>query len=217
MGHDTVPYLLFGAQPSRLGTINFGGSRIDLSSMTPAIAMRAGMGFLPGNRARDSAVGEASARENLTLATLGRYVAFGRIRRTQEREAAKAQMLRFEVNPRNPEVPMATFSGGNQQKMLLARWLARRPRLLVLDEPWHGVDIGAKRQIMRLLTEAAAEGMAIIISSVEADDLAEVCHRVLVMRRGEVATELAGDDLTATRISEQVQLDVVPVETSTHG
>lgn len=207
MGHDAVPYLVFGAEPAHSGRIEIAGTTVDLASMTPRRAMSLGMGLLPGNRARDSAVGEATARENLTLATLQRYAVGGRMRRGREREDARAQMARFEVTPVDPEAIMATFSGGNQQKTLLAKWLARRPRLLILDEPWHGVDVGAKRQIMRLLTEAASEGMAIVISSVEAADLAEVCHRVLVMRRGEVATELAGSDLTSARISEQVQLD----------
>jgi ribose transport system ATP-binding protein len=207
MGHDTVPYLLFGAQPSSSGTLEIGGSALDLQHMTPRAAMGAGMGFLPGNRARDGAVGEATALENLTLATLGQYAGGGLIDRRREREDARAQMLRFEVTPADPEAAMATFSGGNQQKTLLAKWLAGRPHLLILDEPWHGVDVGAKRQIMQLLTGSASAGMAIIISSVEADDLAEVCHRVLIMRRGEVANELAGADLTPARISEQVQLD----------
>jgi ribose transport system ATP-binding protein len=207
MGHDAVPYLVFGAEPAHSGTIEIAGATVGLASMTPGRAMNLGMGLLPGNRARDSAVGEATARENLTLATLQRYAVGGRIRRGMEREDARAQMARFEVTPVDPEAIMATFSGGNQQKTLLAKWLVRRPHLLFLDEPWHGVDVGAKRQIMRLLAEAASEGMAIVISSVEAADLAEVCHRVLVMRRGEVATELAGSDLTSARISEQVQLD----------
>ena len=207
MGHDAVPYLMFGAEPAHAGTIEIAGSTVELTSITPRRAMSLGMGLLPGNRARDSAVGEATARENLTLATLRRYSVGGRMRRGMEREEARTQMARFEVTPVDPEAIMATFSGGNQQKTLLAKWLARRPHLLILDEPWHGVDVGAKRQIMRLLSEAASEGMAIIIASVEAGDLAEVCHRVLVMRRGEVATALAGSDLTSARISEQVQLD----------
>jgi ribose transport system ATP-binding protein len=207
MGHDAVPYLVFGAEPALSGTIEIAGTTIRLTSITPRRAMSLGMGLLPGNRARDSAVGEATARENLTLATLQRYAIGGRLRRGMERKDAQAQMARFEVAPVDPEAIMATFSGGNQQKTLLAKWLAWRPQLLILDEPWHGVDVGAKRQIMRLLSEAASDGMTIVISSVEAADLAEVCHRVLVMRRGEVATALAGSDLTSARISEQVQLD----------
>jgi ribose transport system ATP-binding protein len=210
MGHDAVPYLVFGAERAKAGTIEIAGEAIDVASMTPRRAMSLGMGLLPGNRSRDSAVGEATARENLTIATLQRFVAGGRLRRSRERAAARTQMARFNVTPVDPEAIMATLSGGNQQKTLLARWLTRRPHLLILDEPWHGVDVGAKRQIMRLLTEAASEGMAIVISSVEASDLAEVCHRVLVMRRGEVVGELSGSDLTAARISEQVQLDNGP-------
>jgi ribose transport system ATP-binding protein len=207
MGHDTVPYLLFGATPAVSGELEIAGERIDVRTITPRRAIAAGVALLPGNRARDGAVGEATTRENMTLAVLTRYFRAGRIRHRVEKADVADLMARFGVTPLDTEAAMSTFSGGNQQKTLLAKWLSAGPRVLLLDEPWHGVDIGAKQQIMRVLAAVSAEGMAIVISSVEASDLAELCHRVLVLRRGRVVSELAGTTLTAARITEQVQLD----------
>jgi ribose transport system ATP-binding protein len=154
-------------------------------------------------------VGAASARENVTLATLGRYFRAGRLRHRDEERAVRVVFDEFEVLPPAPDAPMATFSGGNRQKAILAKWFATRPVVLLLDEPTHGVDVGAKQQILRHLRDTAASGTAVVITSVEADDLAQLCHRVLVFRHGEVVAELQGSELTAPRITEQAQLDQV--------
>lgn len=211
MGHDRIPYLLFGASPATAGRVTVGDRVLDAPAMTPRRSIELGIALLPGNRARDSGVGDATTRENMTLATLRSYFRDGWLRHTEERRAVLATMDAFEVTPLEPDAPMSTLSGGNQQKALLAKWLAVRPRVLLLDEPCHGVDVGAKRQILRLLADAAAnDGMAIIVSSVEASDLAELCHRVLVMRRGRIVSELRGSSVTTDRIAAEVQLDQVP-------
>jgi ribose transport system ATP-binding protein len=206
MGHDRVPYLLFGAERATGGTIRLGGSEYPASSATPHDSIARGIALLPGNRGRDGAVGEATARENVTLAALRRFVRHGILRPGEERLRVLELMDRFDVQPRDPEARMSTFSGGNQQKALLAKWLLRGPGVMLLDEPTHGVDVGARRQIMGLLRHAADGGMSILVASVEADDLVQLCRRVLVMRHGRVVAELAGSTLTATRISEQSQL-----------
>jgi ribose transport system ATP-binding protein len=214
MGHDAVPYLLFGAEHARAGTLGIGRAQVEARDVTPLDSMALGMALLPGNRARDAAVGDATARENITLATLSRYVRTRILRPGAERAAVARLMTAFDVQPPESEALMTTFSGGNQQKALIAKWLERQPSVLLLDEPTHGVDVGAKAQILAVLAEAARNGMAILISSVEADDLVRLCHRVLVMRHGRVVAELSGAALTAHAISEQAQLsEAVPAET----
>jgi ribose transport system ATP-binding protein len=215
MGHDSIPYLLFGAADADAGTIAVADQVLDASALTPRTALGLGVALLPGNRARDASVGEATVRENMTLATLASYFRGGWLRHSDETRSVLAQMDSFKVTPRDPDAPMSTLSGGNQQKALLAKWLAAPPRVLLLDEPTHGVDIGAKRQIYRLLADAASSGMAILVSSVETTDLADHCHRVLVMRRGRIVSELTGAGLTADRIAAEVQYDRAPSEPST--
>jgi ribose transport system ATP-binding protein len=115
-------------------------------------------------------------------------------------------MAEFDVQPPEPHLPLATFSGGNQQKSLVAKWFARGPAVMLLDEPTHGVDVGAKKQLFRHVRDAAEAGTGIVVASVEAEDLAQICDRVLVLRHGRVAAELTGGLLTAARIAEQALL-----------
>ncbi len=203
MGHDTVLHLLFGSVPASAGTAVVSGRGLDLAAITPRKAMDAGMALLPSNRLRDGAVAAATAAENMTLATLGNFHISGFLRHRREEKAVRELMGRFDVRPMAPDLPLGTFSGGNQQKALVAKWFSRQPRVMLLDEPTHGVDVGAKKQIFQHLRNAAEEGMAALVSSVEAEDLAQMCDRVLVFRYGRVVAELSGTELTATRITEQ--------------
>jgi ribose transport system ATP-binding protein len=112
---------------------------------------------------------------------------------------------RLDVRPRKPEFTMADLSGGNQQKVVLARWLRLEPKVLVLDEPTQGVDVGAKSDIHTLIDEAAAQGTAVLVASTDHEELVRLCHRVLVMRRGRIADEISGgrmdhDVITAATI-----------------
>ncbi len=165
--------------------------------------MAAGLALLPGNRLRDGGVPTATAAENMTLATLGRYVSGGLLRHSREQVAVSDFMGRFDVQPAETDRPFATFSGGNQQKILVAKWFASEPRLLLLHEPAHGVDVGAKRQILQHIRDAAAGGTSVLISSVEYEDLAHLCDRVFVFQHGRVVSELQGAELTHERILEQ--------------
>lgn len=203
MGHDAVLHLLFGSLPASGGTAEVNGRRLALDTITPRQAMAAGLALLPSNRLRDGAVAAATAAENMTLATLGSFYISGFLRHRREERAVRDLMGRFEVRPVAPDLPLATFSGGNQQKALVAKWFSRQPSVMLLDEPTHGVDVGAKKQIFQHLRNAAEEGMAILVSSVEAEDLAQICDRVLVFRHGWVVAELSGVELTAVRIAEQ--------------
>jgi ribose transport system ATP-binding protein len=202
MGQERLLYLLAGATKAR-GEIEVAGERIALAGMTTRLARRAGIALLPADRLRASGVQEATAQENVTLATLGRYVRGGRVNKGLERSAALALMHDFQVQPPDPDRVLRTFSGGNQQKTLLAKWLTAEPKVLLLHEPTQGVDVGAKQQIFRLIRDAADAGVAVIVATTEYEDLAGVCNRVLVLREGRRAAELAGANLTQDRLVEE--------------
>jgi ribose transport system ATP-binding protein len=143
-----------------------------------------------------------TARENLTLSTVRRHwrAPFQRVR--AERAATAAWFTELAVVPSGAfEQPLETFSGGNQQKILLARALATDPRVLLLDEPTQGVDVGAKEQLHRQLVKAASAGAGIVISSSDTDELVTLCQRVLVLRDGRIGADLRGSDVTVRAIS----------------
>jgi ribose transport system ATP-binding protein len=143
----------------------------------------------------------ATVKENVTLPALGSFRGrFGRLDHRRERTAVQALLEQFDVQPSEPDRPMLTLSGGNQQKALLARCLSMRPRVLLLHEPTQGVDVGARRGIFEILRDAADDGAAVMYSSIEYEELANVCDRVLVFRRGQVVAQLEGEALTKEAI-----------------
>jgi ribose transport system ATP-binding protein len=196
-GHDEVPYLVFGARRPRSGTVSIDGVEL---APDPISCGRAGVALLPGDRRRLSGIPRATVRENVTIAHLDRFGGAVRLDLRRERTAVEQILDRFDVRPREPERPLFTLSGGNQQKALLARCLAARPRLLLLHEPTQGVDVGARASILAMLRDAAEAGTAIVYASSEHQDLAQVCDRVIVFRRGRPAATLAGDALTPESI-----------------
>jgi ribose transport system ATP-binding protein len=201
MGHDEIPYLLFGAERAQSGTVTLEGRRLD--DLTPARAMRAGMAFLPADRQRQSGVPKATLLENVMMASGSRFMRNGGLRHDSERSAVLNLLQRFDVRPPEPEKLLATLSGGNQQKALLGKWLQTRPSVLLLHEPTQGVDIGSRKQILHIIAEVAAAGTAVVIASAEYEELANLCHRVVVFRHGRAVQELSGDHLTEARIAEQ--------------
>jgi ribose transport system ATP-binding protein len=204
MGFDEVPYVLFGASEHARGTIRIGDRELDLERLGPREAVQLGLALLPANRARDGAVPTATAAENMTLVSLSRFYEKGRLRHGRERAEAESLMEEFDVRPRRPRLRFENFSGGNQQKALLAKWLVRKPSVLLMHEPTQGVDIGARRDIFAKIRAAADAGAATLIASAEYEDLANLCDRVLVFRRGRVVGELAHENLTHQRLLDHV-------------
>jgi ribose transport system ATP-binding protein len=158
------------------------------------------MAFVPADRAGAGCIPAFSARENLTLPQLRPLWSKGRLNRRAERAETREWGARVELQPLEPERPLARFSGGNQQKVVLAKWLRTSPRILLLDEPTQGVDVGAKASILALVADAAAQGMAVLLTSAEPEDLVALCDRVLVLRQGRVAAELVGASLTVDNV-----------------
>lgn len=182
-GRDELAAILFGSSPGSSTSIEVRGHRI--RGRGPRESIRAGMALVPGDRLRYGAVVHMSARENLTLPRLGPLTRlFGWLDMRAESREAREWTHRIGLRPANPEGHFGQFSGGNQQKVVLAKWLRNDPALLLLDEPTQGVDVGAKAVIFQLIAEAASRGMGILICSSDTRELAQTCDRVIVLREG---------------------------------
>ena len=196
MGFEDVPYLLVGADKAQHGTAIIGGSTVPLPDMNPARALELNVGLVPAFRERDGAVMTLTVRENITLPRVRRYFRRFKMDYAAERREARAIASRFDVRPDDTERLLSTLSGGNQQKAIVGKWLSMKPDVLLLHEPTQGVDVGARREILGQVREAADRGAAIVVSSIEYEELAGLCNRVLVMQEGRVTAELTGPQLT---------------------
>jgi ribose transport system ATP-binding protein len=201
-GFAEVVTLLCGVRSPSAGRLALDGAILDLSAVTPPAALRAGIVLLPGDRHRDGGVDSLSVADNVTLPRLKRYRKRGVLRRSRQLEEASALLEEFDVRPRDPSLLYGVLSGGNQQKALVAKWLRTEPRLLLLDEPTRGVDVGARRQIFDLIRSTAEAGTAIVCASTDHEQLAAICDRVLVFAAGSIVAELEADDLETERIAE---------------
>lgn len=202
-GYEEVPYLAFGARPGASGRIEVvGRPAFDQKTLTPRAAIDMGFALLPGDRQGASGVDSLPIVDNMFLPDVGRFFRGGRMRNGEMVRKARELGTVFEVRPNRPELKLSALSGGNAQKVLIARWMNRSPTLLLLDEPTQGVDVGTRQQIFAALRKAAAEGMSIICASSEAEQLAEICDRVLVFAKGRICNEISGDRLTKDEISE---------------
>jgi ribose transport system ATP-binding protein len=199
-GFQHIPYLLFGAAPARAGAVSVHGEQVPLEGLSPARAMRAELCLVPSDRARHAAVLDAPAADNITLGKLGRHVRHGLLRQDSIIQHARTLMDQANVRPVAPHRDLRTFSGGNQQKVVLAKWLDRAPAVLLLDEPVHGVDATSRAQIFARLTALADTGTAIVLASIDHDDLIAICDTVLVIANGCITARLHGPTLTAQRM-----------------
>lgn len=202
-GFEEIPYLLFGAGEHAEGEVTLGDRVLDLSSLTPPRAIAAGISLIPADRQRDGSVGSLPITDNLTLPVLKRYFIHAALSWSRMARDTRSLMASFDVRPPDPSLSYAALSGGNQQKVMLAKWLQTRPRLLLLHEPTQGVDVGARQRIMGLVREAVAEGTAVICASADHEQLELLCDRVLIFARGRLVRELAGAEVTRERITEQ--------------
>jgi ribose transport system ATP-binding protein len=203
-GFDEVPYLLFGARAAAAGRLTLAGRSFELARLTPTAAIEAGMALIPADRPNDGSVGSLPVDENVALPVLDRHFNGVVLDRRKMRRATAALMREFDVRPADPTLTYGALSGGNQQKALLAKWFQTDPRLLLLDEPTQGVDVGARQQIYELIRTAARErGVNVLCSSSDYEQLASLCDRVIVFGRGRVWRELVGSGITKDRIIEQ--------------
>lgn len=198
-GREEIAGLIFGATPSYAGRVSVAGKTVKRGD--PRASIAAGMGFVPADRPGAGAVMTMSARENLTLSALrGVTGPLGAISAQAEKAEADRWADETDLRPRDTNRPLGLFSGGNQQKIVLSKWLRTAPRILLLDEPSQGVDVGAGAAISQLIERAANEGTAVLVASSDTKELTALCDRVLVMRDGAVATEVPREFLTEERL-----------------
>jgi ribose transport system ATP-binding protein len=183
--------------------LEIGARTHDLAGMTPSKAHALGMALLPADRQRDGSIGSLAVADNAMMQVLDEYFATLLLRRRRMTRAAARLLGEFDVRPNRPRMLYQSLSGGNQQKVLLAKWLQTDPRLLLLHEPTQGVDVGARVQIFQTLRSVASRGTAVICASSDYEQLEQICDRVLIMAGGRVLTELRGEDIRKERITEQ--------------
>ncbi|KAF3889785.1 MULTISPECIES: sugar ABC transporter ATP-binding protein [Nostocales] len=189
-GRTEVSRLIFGADPKVSGEVFLNGNKLEIHNPSDAIA--AGIGYVPEDRKDQGLFLEMSSRKNIALNTLQEDAKAGVVNWGSVNRLATEAVENFNIRLANLEIRAVDLSGGNQQKLLLARWLAIKPRVIMLDEPTRGVDIGAKSEIYRIMSELAAQGVAILMVSSELPEIVGMSDRVLVMREGKLVGELDG-------------------------
>ena len=201
-GAEELPYLLFGARPAGAGTLRLGAETLDVASLSPQRCVRERIALVPADRAMQGLSQSLTLWENIVMLVEDEHYRGGIFHRGELVALAREAIDRFLIRPPRARNVMSTFSGGNQQKALLAKWLLARPRLLLLHEPTQGVDVGARRDIYRFVKSAAAlHHMAVLWVTTEFGELAEVCDRVIVITQGRHTATLEGEELTEEAIS----------------
>jgi monosaccharide-transporting ATPase len=193
-GRTEAARVVFGADRPEAGTVRFGNTGKPASE--PVDAIRAGMGFLSEDRKLEGIIPDMSVRENLTLAIMPQLARHGVVDEARSREIVDRFIERLGIRCSGPEQRIRELSGGNQQKVLLARWLCMNPRLLILDEPTRGIDVGAKAEILSLVRELATQGLGVLMISSELEEVVEAASRIFVLRDGHTVAELKGDAVT---------------------
>lgn len=198
-GYDEIPSLLSGARIAQTGELHLAGRTHDVASIRPKDAMAARIAMIPADRQRAGIAPDLNLIENTVLPLLSRSVA---LNHRKLRAITSGVMGRFSVKATSPEQAASELSGGNQQKLVLGKWLQLNPLLVLLDEPTQGIDVGARQEIYDRLDELSAEGGAVICATSEFEQLEIIAHRVLVFDRGRIKAELKGDDVTKSAIAE---------------
>ncbi len=209
-GREHLGPLLFGAQHRSGGRVEIAGDELAADDTVGAI--EAGMAYVPADRRRSGAVMDMNVRENITLPAMRSLRrGMGRLDRQAERDETRAWAHTVGLRPPNPEQPLKLFSGGNQQKVVLAKWLRTGPRVLILDEPTQGVDVGAKAAIYELILAASRAGAGVLLISSDTEELVTLSSRVLVLKDGRVVSEVPRSALSAERlVRDELGLQVEP-------
>jgi ribose transport system ATP-binding protein len=200
-GYDDLVYALFGATPATAGSMHIDGRDIQLASLSPHDAMHVGIALVPGDRQRTGSIPTLTAAENVSLLVLEKYFRAGLLRQREVDRDVRTAMKTFDVRPLRPDLEYGSFSGGNQQKAMMAKWQQVQPRVLLLHEPTQGVDVGARQQIWSMIRSESAENATICASS-DYEQLAAICDRVGVIARGRLVGFLTGADVTKEHITD---------------
>ncbi len=197
-GRSECVRAIFGADHTAGGTVKVEGKEVRIKK--PLDAMKQGIGYLPEDRKQDGIVGDLSVRENIILALQVMKGFFKPFSRAQAEKFADEYIKLLEIKTASADTPIKSLSGGNQQKVILARWLLTNPKYLILDEPTRGIDIGTKIEIQKLILKLAGEGKSVTFISSEIDEMLRTCTRLIVMRDRKAVGELDGEDLNQTKV-----------------
>lgn len=200
-GRTELARVLYGADKASTGTMKVNGKEVKINA--PIDAMQLGMGLLPDDRKAEGIIGDLSVRENIILAMQAKRGVFKLISMKEQQEIADKYIKMLSIKTASRETLIKQLSGGNQQKVILARWLATNPDFLVLDEPTRGIDIGTKTEIQKLVLQLAEQGKSIIFISSEIEEMLRTCSRMVVLRDGEKVGELT-EELTQHRVMQAI-------------
>lgn len=196
-GRSELARVIYGADKAQTGTLKVAGKEAKINQ--PIDAMQLGMGLLPDDRKAEGIIGDLSVRENIILALQAKRGMFHLIPRAQQEKMADHYIKMLQIKTASRETPIKQLSGGNQQKVILGRWLATDPDFLILDEPTRGIDVGTKTEIQKLIIHLAQEGKSIMFISSEIEEMLRTCNRMAVLRDGAKVGELEGE-LTQERV-----------------
>jgi ribose transport system ATP-binding protein len=189
---------LFGVDPIDEGEVVINGQKANIKS--PQDAIKHGIGFVTEDRKTQGLVLNASVKDNASISILNNIKRFGFIDQNREKEIVQSYKEQLRIKTPNLETAVSSLSGGNQQKVVLARWLAIHPKILLLDEPTRGVDVGARAEIQAMIENLVAQGLAIIIISSDLMELLALSDRIIVMREGRNVAELKDDKITKEEV-----------------
>jgi ribose transport system ATP-binding protein len=195
-GQRELLLALFGVLRGCRGDVLVDGDKAKLESPVAAKSERIGLALIPEDRKTEGLMLPMSVRDNLSVAAFDRFTRFGVIDRRRQSALIDEMIRLIEIKTASPDLAVSALSGGNQQKVVIAKWLMNKPRIILLNDPTRGIDVGTKQEIYRLLRRLADDGAAILLYSTDYDELIGCCDRVLVMYDGAIRRELAGDDIT---------------------
>ncbi len=193
---------IFGADKVTGGKVNINGKEVKISR--PIDAMKSGIGYLAEDRKRDGIIADLSVRENIILALQVMNGFFKPISRSESEAFADEYIKALKIKTASSETPVGSLSGGNQQKVILARWLLTHPDYLILDEPTRGIDVGTKLEIQKLVLQLAKEGVSVTFISSEVEEMLRTCSRLIVMRDRHIVGELKGQDLNQAQVMKTI-------------
>lgn len=197
-GRSECVRAIFGADRVTGGKVSVNGNSVKITK--PHDAMKHGIGYLPEDRKRDGIIADLSVRENIILALQVMKGFFHPLSKSETEKFADEYIKALEIKTASQDTPIKSLSGGNQQKVILARWLLTHPKYLILDEPTRGIDVGTKTEIQRLVLKLSEEGMSVTFISSEIEEMLRTCSRLIVMRDGNIVGQLKGDELTQDHV-----------------
>jgi len=201
-GRSELARTIYGAYKPDKGSLQISGNKLNVRA--PIDAMKAGMAFLPEDRKEEGVISDLSVRENIIIALQSKRGIFRLLSKKEQEELTDRFIEILNIKAADREVPVKQLSGGNQQKVIIARWLLTNPDFFILDEPTRGIDVGTKSEIQRMIVDLAEQGKAVIFISSEVEEMLRICNRMVIMRDTSKVGELKDDEITQENIMKSI-------------